>query len=158
MQLHLIWEFVALTLYLTFVFFFLYKFLETLNKRFILIFILLAVSSFLYFQGLYFFEIPAINDGSQIVEKKLSRSFYLVFKILFHQNSLLLGLFLIFILFNFKVFFSELNKNVNKDFIILIAIFFGIFTTATAFSRVQVYENKNDFLKNDKNLIVMLEL
>lgn len=140
-------EFVALTLYLTFVFFFLYKFLETLNKRFILIFILLAISSFLYFQGLYFFEIPAINDGSQIVEKKLSRSFYLVFKILFHQNSLLLGLFLIFILFNFKVFFSELNKNVNKDFIILIAIFFGIFTAATAFSRVQVYDRYKDFIQ-----------
>ena len=140
-------EFVALTLYLTFTFFFFYKFLKTLNKRFIFIVILLGFLCLLYFQALYFFEVPSINDGSQTIEKKISRSFYLVFKILFHQNSLLLGLFLIFILFNFKIFFSELNKNVNKDFIILIAIFFGIFTIATSFSRVQVYDRYKDFIQ-----------
>ena len=89
-------EFVALTLYLTFIIFFFYKFLKTLNKRFIFIVILLGFLCLLYFQALYFFEVPSINDGSQTIEKKISRSCYLVFKILFHQNSLLLGLFLNF--------------------------------------------------------------
>ena len=140
-------EFVALTLYLTFTFFFLYRFIETLNKKFIFIFILLGFFSFLYFQALFFFEIPAINDGSQIIEKKLSRSFYLVLKILFHQNSLVLGLFLILILFNLKIFFKELNKDTNKDFIILVSIFFAVFTISVAFSRIQIYDRYKDFIQ-----------
>ena len=140
-------EFVALTLYLTFTFFFLYRFIETLNKKFIFIFILLGFFSFLYFQALFFFEIPAINDGSQIIEKKLSRSFYLVLKVLFHQNSLVLGLFLILILFNLKIFFKELNKDTNKDFIILVSIFFAVFTISVAFSRIQIYDRYKDFIQ-----------
>ena len=140
-------EFVAITLYLTFTFFFLYRFIETLNKKFIFMFILLGFFSLLYFQALFFFEIPAINDGSQIIEKKLSRSFYLVLKVLFHQNSLVLGLFLILILFNLKIFFKELNKDTNRDFIILVAIFFAIFTISVAFSRIQIYDRYKDFIQ-----------
>tara|TARA_B100000900_G_scaffold413347_1_gene437142 strand:+ start:2847 stop:4139 length:1293 start_codon:yes stop_codon:yes gene_type:complete len=140
-------EFVALTLYLTFAFFFLYRFIETLNKKFIFIFILFIIFSLLYFQALYFFEIPVIKDGSQTIDKKLSRSFYLVFKVLFHQNSLILGIFLISILLNLKFFFNELNKNVNRDFIILVAIFFAIFTIAVSFSRIQIYDRYKDFIQ-----------
>ncbi len=140
-------EFVALTLYLTFTFFFLYRFVETFDKKFFYLFILLSFFSFLYFQSLFYFEIPVINDGSQTIDKKLSRSLYLIFKVLFHQNSLLLGLFLILILFNFKNFFRELNNNPTKDFIILITIFFGIFTIAVSFSRVQIYDRYKDFIQ-----------
>tara|TARA_B100000963_G_scaffold202611_1_gene176390 strand:- start:366 stop:1658 length:1293 start_codon:yes stop_codon:yes gene_type:complete len=140
-------EFVALTLYLTFAFFFLYRFVETFDKKFFYLFILLSFFSFLYFQSLFYFEIPVINDGSQTIDKKLSRSLYLIFKVLFHQNSLLLGLFLILILFNFKNFFRELNNNPTKDFIILITIFFGIFTIAVSFSRVQIYDRYKDFIQ-----------
>ena len=140
-------EFVALTLYLTFAFFFLYRYVETFKKKFFYLFILLSFFSFLYFQSLFYFEIPAVNDGSQTIEKKLSRSLYLIFKVLFHQNSLLLGLFLILILFNFKNFFRELNNNPTKDFIILLTIFFGIFTIAVSFSRVQIYDRYKDFIQ-----------
>ena len=140
-------EFVALTLYLTFAFFFLYRYVETFKKKFFYLFILLSFFSFLYFQSLFYFEIPVVNDGSQTIEKELSRSLYLIFKVLFHQNSLLLGLFLILILFNFKNFFRELNNNPTKDFIILLTIFFGIFTIAVSFSRVQIYDRYKDFIQ-----------
>lgn len=140
-------EFVALTLYLTFAFFFLYRYVETFKKKFFYLFILLSSFSFLYFQSLFYFEIPVVNDGSQTIEKELSRSLYLIFKVLFHQNSLLLGLFLILILFNFKNFFRELNNNPTKDFIILLTIFFGIFTIAVSFSRVQIYDRYKDFIQ-----------
>ena len=140
-------EFVALTLYLTFAFFFLYRCVETFKKKFFYLFILLSFFSFLYFQSLFYFEIPVVNDGSQTIEKELSRSLYLIFKVLFHQNSLLLGLFLILILFNFKNFFRELNNNPTKDFIILLTIFFGIFTIAVSFSRVQIYDRYKDFIQ-----------
>ena len=140
-------EFVALTLYLTFAFFFLYRYVETFKKKFFYLFILLSFFSFLYFQSLFYFEIPVVNDGSQTIEKELSRSLYLIFKVLFHQNSLLLGLFLFLILFNFKNFFRELNNNPTKDFIILLTIFFGIFTIAVSFSRVQIYDRYKDFIQ-----------
>ena len=140
-------EFVALTLYLTFAFFFLYRYVETFKKKFFYLFILLSFFSFLYFQSLFYFEIPVVNDGSQTIEKELSRSLYLIFKVLFHQNSLLLGLFLILILFNFKNFFRELNNYPTKDFIILLTIFFGIFTIAVSFSRVQIYDRYKDFIQ-----------
>lgn len=140
-------EFVALTLYLTFALFFLFKFIETFNKKFFAIFILLGFFSFLYFQSLYFFEVPVINDGSQTVEKKLSRSFYLVFKVFFHQNCLLLGMFLFFVLINIKFIYEKINKDKNKDFIILLLIFFIIFTFSVAFSRVQIYDRYKDFIQ-----------
>tara|TARA_B100000902_G_C26665207_1_gene600353 strand:+ start:24 stop:452 length:429 start_codon:yes stop_codon:yes gene_type:complete len=40
-----------------------------------------------------------------------------------------------------------LNKNVNRDFIILVAIFFAIFTIAVSFSRIQIYDRYKDFIQ-----------
>ncbi len=40
-----------------------------------------------------------------------------------------------------------MNKNVNRDFIILVAIFFAIFTIAVSFSRIQIYDRYKDFIQ-----------
>ena len=65
------------------------------DKNFFYLFLLSLIFAALYYKGLYFFEIPSINDASQLAEK-IARSIYLVFKGFFHQNSLLIGLFIIF--------------------------------------------------------------
>ncbi len=140
-------EFVALTLYLTFTAFFLVKFFEMKDKNFFYLFLLSLIFAALYYKGLYFFEIPSINDASQLAEKKIARSIYLVFKGFFHQNSLLIGLFIIFGITKYKKLYADLNENKNKNFIILILIFFFVFIGSVAISRVQIYDRYRDLIQ-----------
>jgi len=140
-------EFVALTLYLTFSTFFLVKFLEMKDKNFFYLFLLSLIFAALYYKGLYFFEIPSINDASQLAEKKIGRSIYLVFKGFFHQNSLLIGLFIIFGITKYKKLYADINENKNKNFIILILIFFFVFIGSVAISRVQIYDRYRDLIQ-----------
>ena len=140
-------EFVALTLYLTFTAFFLVKFFEMKDKNFFYLFLLSLIFAALYYKGLYFFEIPSINDASQLAEKKIARSIYLVFKGFFHQNSLLIGLFIIFGITKYKKLYADINENKNKNFIILILIFFFVFIGSVAISRIQIYDRYRDLIQ-----------
>ena len=140
-------EFVALTLYLTFTAFFLVKFFEMKDKNFFYLFLLSLIFAALYYKGLYFFEIPSINDASQLAEKKIGRSIYLVFKGFFHQNSLLIGLFIIFGITKYKKLYADLNENKNKNFIILLLIFFFVFIGSVAISRIQIYDRYRDLIQ-----------
>ena len=140
-------EFVALTLYLTFTAFFLVKFFEMKDKNFFYLFLLSLIFAALYYKGLYFFEIPSINDASQLAEKKIARSIYLVFKGFFHQNSLLIGLFIIFGITKYKKLYADINENKNKNFIILKFIFFFVFIGSVAISRIQIYDRYRDLIQ-----------
>ena len=140
-------EFVALTLYLTFTAFFLVKFFEMKDKNFFYLFLLSLIFAALYYKGLYFFEIPSINDASQLAEKKIGRSIYLVFKGFFHQNSLLIGLFIIFGITKYKKLYADINENKNKNFIILLLIFFFVFIGSVAISRIQIYDRYRDLIQ-----------
>ena len=140
-------EFVALTLYLTFTAFFLVKFFEMKDKNFFYLFLLSLIFAALYYKGLYFFEIPSINDASQLAEKKIARSIYLVFKGFFHQNSLLIGLFIIFGITKYKKLYADINENKNKNFIILLLIFFFVFIGSVAISRIQIYDRYRDLIQ-----------
>ena len=140
-------EFVALTLYLTFTAFFLVKFFEMKDKNFFYLFLLSLIFAALYYKGLYFFEIPSINDASQLAEKKIGRSIYLVFKGFFHQNSLLIGLFIIFGITKYKKLYADINEKKNKNFIILLLIFFFVFIGSVAISRIQIYDRYRDLIQ-----------
>ena len=140
-------EFVALTLYLTFTMFFLLKFLERRKKNYIYLFLISLLFSIMYYKSLYFFEIPSINDASQQFEKKIVRSIYLIFKGLFHQNSLLFGIFIIAGILNYKSLSNYVLENKNKNFIIFLAIFFLIFVGSVAVSRIQIYDRYKDFIQ-----------
>ena len=140
-------EFVALTLYLTFTAFFLVKFFEMKDKNFFYLFLLSLIFAALYYKGLYFFEIPSINDASQLAEKKIGRSIYLVFKGFFHQNSLLIGLFIIFGITKYKKLYADINENKNKNFIIFLLIFFFVFIGSVAISRIQIYDRYRDLIQ-----------
>lgn len=140
-------EFVALTLFVTFTTFFFYKYFEEFDKKNLYLFIFFIIISFLYYKALYFFEVPSINDGSQLIEKKLNRSLYLILKGTFHQNSILFGIFFLYAIFNFKFYLNKINENKHKDFIILITIFFLIFVGSVAFSRIQIYDRYRDLIQ-----------
>jgi len=140
-------EFVALTLYLTFTMFFLIKFLDGYNKNYIYLFFLSLIFSILYYKSLYFFEIPSINDASQLVDKPIGRSIYLIFKGLFHQNSILFGIFMIVGIINYKLLSNYILEHKNKDFIYFLAIFFLIFIGSVAISRIQIYDRYKDLIQ-----------
>ncbi len=140
-------EFVALTLYVTFACFYLYKTFETFNKTNLILFVIILLFSILYYKSLYFFEIPSINDGSQLAKKEISRSLYLIIKGLFHQNNLIFGIFLVIVLFNLKFYLSKLNENKNRDFIMLLTIFCLVLIGSIAFSRIQIYDRYKDMLQ-----------
>ena len=65
----------------------------------------------------------------------------------FHQNSLLIGLFIIFGITKYKKLYADLNENKNKNFIILILIFFFVFIGSVAISRVQIYDRYRDLIQ-----------
>ena len=140
-------EFVSLTTYATFATFFLYKFVEDKNKYHFYIFIILLFFCAVYYFGLFYFNIPSTIDASQLVQKQISRSIYLIFKGLFHQNSILLGLFILIALINIKFFIEKIKQHKNKDFIILLTIFFFIFLGSVAVSRIQIYDRYKDFIQ-----------
>ena len=140
-------EFVSLTTYATFATFFLYKFVEDKNKYHFYIFIILLFFCTVYYFGLFYFNVPSTIDASQLVQKQISRSIYLIFKGLFHQNSILLGLFILIALINIKFFIEKIKQHKNKDFIILLTIFFFIFLGSVAVSRIQIYDRYKDFIQ-----------
>ena len=94
-------------------------------------------------------NLPVLNDGSQIAEKKIMRSVYIFFKGLFHQAALVPGLLILcYIIFIVK---DSDNKSFEKiksnKFLIGLIIFLGLNILSIAFNRVQIYDRYRDSLQ-----------
>lgn len=96
-----------------------------------------------------FLNLPVLNDGSQVIEKKNMRSIYIFFKGFFHQSALIPGFvmicYLIFILKDNSK--QSLKKIKNNKFLIGLIIFLGFNILSIALNRVQIYDRYRDSLQ-----------
>tara|TARA_Y100000590_G_scaffold464753_1_gene634992 strand:+ start:28 stop:741 length:714 start_codon:yes stop_codon:yes gene_type:complete len=137
----------SLILYLSFVVFFIIKYLFNRNKKYLYLFIGLLIFVLFFYYFCILFQIPSISETQKAYNINHLRSLYLIFKSLIHQNNLLYGITIILLLsiiIKNKSFAKVYFKN---DFIILITIFVFLLCLSMSFGRAQIYDRYKDFLQ-----------
>ena len=140
-------EMAALILQYSLIFFFLFKFIIYNKKKHLLLFVycvfLLCVHYFLIYKT--FFG-PALNDGSNTIDKEFLRSLYLLFiKSPFSPLSFTLLIGFTSLIFFYEIIIKKKNyKFKNLEFLILPLIFVSISIIAISFNRVQIYDRYRD--------------
>ena len=121
---------VSVILFLTFGIFFIIKYLLEKKKIDLLTGILIFITTCIYYYVCYSLKISSIYETSNIIDSSIQRSLYLIFKGFFHQNNIILGLFLILacILCFFKKDKNLIeNLKINYFLLLLVIIKFTIF-------------------------------
>ena len=140
---------VSVILFLTFGVFFILKYLLEKKKIDLFIGILIFITTLIYYYICYSLKISSIYETSNIIDSSIQRSLYLIFKGFFHQNSIILGLFLIlaFILCFFKKDKNLIANLKNNYFLLLLIIYSGLTIISISAGKVQIYDRYKDFFQ-----------
>ena len=140
-------EMAALILQYSLIFFFLYKFIIYNKKKHLYLLIYSIALVFIHYFLIYktFFG-PALNDGSNTVDKDFFRSLYLLFiKSPFSPLSFTLLIGFTSLIFFYEILIKQKNyKFKNLEFLVLPLIFISISIIAISFNRVQIYDRYRD--------------
>ena len=140
---------VSVISFLTFGFFFVLKYILEKKKIDLLIGILIFINTFIYYYICYSLKISSIFETSNIIDSSIQRSLYLIFKGFFHQNNIILGLFLIlaFILCLFKKDKNLIANLKNNYFLLLLVIYSCLTIVSISLGKVQIYDRYKDFFQ-----------
>mgnify|MGYP001185670671 CR=1 FL=1 len=140
---------VSVILFLTFSVFFFVKFLFERNKVDFFNGLIVLILTMIYYFVCYNLKISSIYETSNIADSSIRRSLYLVFKGFFHQNNIILGVFLL-ITFSFCLFKNDrilINKLRNNYFLMLLIFYSFLVIISISAGKVQIYDRYKDFFQ-----------
>ena len=140
---------VSVILFLTFGIFFIIKYLLEQKKNDLFIGILIFIVTSIYYYICFSLKISSIYETSNINDSSVQRSLYLIFKGFFHQNNIILGLFLTltFVLCFFKKDEYLISKLKNNYFLLLLVIYSSLTIISISIGKVQIYDRYKDFFQ-----------
>ena len=140
---------VSVILFLTFGIFFIIKYLLEQKKNDLFIGILIFIITSIYYYICFSIKISSIYETSNIIDSSVQRSLYLIFKGFFHQNNIILGLFLT-LTFVFRFFKKDeylISKLKNNYFLLLLVIYSCLTIVSISVGKVQIYDRYKDFFQ-----------
>jgi len=145
----------TVSIFLTFIIFFLFKFAFSFRAKFFYYFLLFCITLVIYYYANIELKVSSFYNTSDHVDFEIRKFAYTFLKGFFHQNTLVVGL--VFLL----IFLSKPNRQCIKrlflnDFNLIILIFLVVILALISFGRGKIYDRYKDFLQFGSVLSIFL--